>query len=279
MKHCVVAAAVQMEVVFEDVDGNLNRAERLVARAVEAGAEVVLLPELFNVGFPGRSLESDEWVRRRLAVSEPLDGRTVKWMSGLARAHGIHLCGGILERAGERYYNTALMVSEDGRTVGTYRKMHTMGSNDANGLEDSGDQVALWDTKLGRFGCMICFDHRFPELPRIAALQGAEIILHPTNCDGNTDPLYDKNITIRSRAIENGCFVVVANVAQADRVIGNSQIVAGTYRSEGRNDLVLAIARQWEDVVVATLEAERFRGPPSDRRPECYGLLTRARPV
>ena len=273
MQDRIVAAAVQMNVVFEDVEGNLSRAEGLIERAAEEGAELVLLPEEFNTGFPREHLGREEMYRRKYILSEILEGPTVKWMSERARRHGMHLCGGILERVDEKYYNTAVMVDDKGEVVGEFRKMHSMGSNDTNGVEDPGDETNVWDTRLGRFGCMTCYDHRFPELPRIAALKGAEIILHPTNCGGTIDPLYDKNITIRARAIENGCFVIVANIAQAEGVIGNSQIVAGTYDNAERNDMVLGIAHAWEDVVVATLEARRVRGPQHDRRPECYGLL------
>ena len=276
MKDKIVAAAVQMEVVLEDVEGNLSRAEGLIERAAKAGSEVVLLPEEFNTGFPRESLDRDEMFRRKYAVSETLDGRTVKWMAGLGRRHGMHICGGILEREGGRYFNTAVMVDDAGEIVGKFRKMHTMGSNDTNGYEDPGDEVSVWDTKLARFGCMICYDHRFPELPRMAALQRAEVILHPTACGGTIDPLYDKNITIRARAIENACFVIVANIAQPDGVVGNTQIIAGTYDDRAaRNDMVLAMAREWEDVVVATLDARRARGPQHDRRPGCYGLVAR----
>ncbi|MSS71186.1 MAG: carbon-nitrogen hydrolase family protein [Candidatus Latescibacteria bacterium] len=185
----------------------------------------------------------------------------------------MQVCGGILEREGDRYYNTAVMVDEAGAIVGKFRKMHTMGSITTNGFEDPGDEVTVWETRLARFGCMTCYDHRFPELPRMAAIQGAEVLLHPTNCGGTTDPLYDKNITIRARAVENGCFVVVANAAQPDGVVGNTQIVAGTYTNGARNDMVLGVARAWEDVVVAVLDARRYRGPNRDRRPECYGRL------
>lgn len=277
MKEKVVAAAIQMNVVFEAVEGNLSRAKRLIRRAAEAGAELVLLPEEFNTGFPREGLPRDDMYRRKYALSEPLDGPTVKWLGDLAKRYGMQICGGVLERDDDRYYNTAVMVDEAGAVVGKYRKMHTMGGVETNGFEDPGDEASVWDTRLARFGCMTCYDHRFPELPRTAALQGAEILLHPTNCGGTTDPLYDKNITIRARAIENGCFVIVANIAQPGGVVGNTQIIAGTYDNEARNNMVLGMAREWEDVVVATLEAHRYRGPQRDRRPECYGLLAKTR--
>jgi predicted amidohydrolase len=270
MKEEIVAAAVQMRVAFEDVEANLVRAGELIERAAERGAELVLLPEEFTIGLPQGGLAREETYRRRLALSEPLDGPTVQWMAGLAREFGLHLCGGVLEREEDRYYNTAVMVDSSGDLAGSFRKVHTMGSNATNGLEDPGDEVGVWDTDLARFGCMTCYDHRFPELARAAALQGAEIILHPTLCGGTTDPLYDKNITIRSRAVENRCFVVVANAAQPNGVVGNTQIIAGMYSNPERNDFVLGIAQHWEDVVVATLESERYRGPQPDRRPESY---------
>ena len=227
MKDRIIAAAVQMNVVFEDVEGNRSRAERLINRAAEARAELVLLPEEFNTGYPSDPPDRDEMYRRKFALAEPLDGPTVTWMVDLASRYCMHICGGILERQGDRYYNTAVMVDDAGNRVGCCRKMHTMGSIESTGSEDPGDDTAVWDTKLARFGCMICYDHRFPEVARMAALRGAEIILHPTNCSGTPDPLYDKNITIRARAIENGCFIIVANAAQADGEIGNTQIVAG----------------------------------------------------
>ena len=82
MKDQIVAAAVQMNVVFEDVGGNLSRAERLIVRAAEAGAELVLLPEEFNTGFPHEGLHRDEMYRRKYALAESLDGPTVGWMGG-----------------------------------------------------------------------------------------------------------------------------------------------------------------------------------------------------
>ncbi len=254
-----------MHIELWQVQRNLEHAGEFVTRAAKAGVELLLFPELFATGFPAGD-DSETAQDKQKQFAEPLEGQVVCWLLDQARQSGMFIAGTVLEED-EAVYNTAVLATPQGDIGGIFRKIHTMG------IHQPGHEIPVWETPLARLGCMICYDHRFPEVARIAALKGAEIILHPTNCGGCTDPLYDKNLTIRARAIENGCYVVVANRAQEPGVVGNSQ-VCGPYTDKAhRNDIVLAMASDWEDLIIAELTSDRYSGPPPDRRPECYREL------
>jgi predicted amidohydrolase len=157
-----------------EVAANVARSIELVEQAAAQGARLVVLPELANTGYVFASRQE----AYALAEAVP-DGPSSQAWIALAQRLGIYLVAGIAERSGGRLYNAALIAGPDGY-LGTYRKLHLWG--DENLFFEPGDLgLPLFDTEFGRLGVAICYDGWFPEVYRLLALRGADIVAVPTN--------------------------------------------------------------------------------------------------
>jgi deaminated glutathione amidase len=265
----VRVAAVQLNST-SDKARNLATAERLVRDAAAAGAELVALPEKWNLLADGERL---------LAGAEPLDGPSLSAAREWARAFGIHLlAGSISERGEEKASNTSVLIGPDGEDLAVYRKIH-MFDVDAGGVsyresahERPGTEVV--SGPLGEFslGMTVCYDLRFPELFRILALRGDRLIGVPSAFTLATGRDHWE-VLLRARAIENQVFVLAPNQ------VGRAE---PHYESFGRSAIVdpwgvaLATAPDEECFIVADLDLaaqDRVRESlPSlaNRRPQAY---------
>ncbi|HYY80208.1 MAG TPA: carbon-nitrogen hydrolase family protein [Actinomycetes bacterium] len=225
------AAAVQVAPApgplrAESVKANLDTCVEQVERCVAAtGAELVVLPESATTGFtPGVDPET-LWD----LVSE-VPGPVTAPLQDAARRLGIHLVCGTYERGGGRgtVHNTAVLLGPSGELLGRYRKTHLFcGEARADGgWVTAGDEAVVVDTDLARIGLTICFDGDFPELSRIEAVLGAELICRPSALLRSAD-IWE--LTTRARAYDNHVFVVAANATGVDPAgvlyFGNSLIV------------------------------------------------------
>jgi predicted amidohydrolase len=225
------AAAIQIAPVpgpltAESLKGNVAKAADWVERCVDAtGAELVVLPESVTTGFtPGLSPE-DLWD----LVSE-IPGPVLEPLQEVARRTGVHVVVGTYERGPERgiVYNTAALLGRDGQVTGAYRKTHPFCTEmrSRGGWVTPGDEVCVVETDLGRIGLIICFDGDYPELSRITAVRGAEVIVRPSALLRSAD-IWE--LTNRARAYDNHVYVVGANATGADPAgvlyFGNSMIV------------------------------------------------------
>lgn len=202
-------SAVQMAAT-PDRDQNLATAEALCCDAVAAGAELVVLPEMFNVFGSAEVLEEG---------AEPLDGPTSSWASSFARSHGIWLvAGSFIERSTSeaRHRNTSCLYDPSGARIATYRKVHLF-DNDVPGaayhesaMVEPGNEIAIAGVAGHTLGMTICFDIRFPEIFRAETLAGAELISLPMAFTERTGRDHMEPL-MRARAIENEVFIVVAN--------------------------------------------------------------------
>jgi predicted amidohydrolase len=266
------AGAVQLNST-ENVEVNLATADRLVRQAAALGAELVMLPEKWNV------LGTAE---QMAAGAEPLDGRCIAWARETAAELGIDLvAGSIVERVpGQaKHANTSVHVGPDGEVKSVYRKLH-MFDVEVDGVtyaesstEDPGDEVVVSTLRDGtRLGMSICYDVRFPELYRALIGDGATVLAIPAAFTLATTRDHWE-LLVRARAIENQCFVVAPNQ------IGTH---GGGNRSGGRSlivdpwGVVLASAPDGECAIVAELDfanlADIRRRLPAltHRRPELY---------
>lgn len=167
-------ASVQTAPVMGEVAANVARSIELVEQAAAQGARLVVLPELANTGYMFASRQE----AHALAESVP-DGPSSRAWIALAQRLGIYLVAGIAERSGGRLYNAAIIAGPDGY-LGTYRKLHLWG--DENLFFEPGDLgLPVFHTELGRIGVAICYDGWFPEVYRLLALRGADIVAVPTN--------------------------------------------------------------------------------------------------
>jgi deaminated glutathione amidase len=275
----VRAGAVQMN-ASDDFARNLETADRLVREAASFGAELIVLPEVWSVIGPRDLLR---------AGAQSLEGEAIGWARTTAAELGIDLvAGSIVERVDgteDRCANTSVHVGRDGEVHALYRKIHLFdveidGNLHAESATVTGGSeivtTALGDESSTTLGLTICFDLRFPELYRILALRGAEIITVPAaftlpTTRDHWEPL------LRARAIENQCFVVAPNQ------IGQHP---GGNRSGGRSLIVdpwgtvLACAPDREAAIVADIDLDRGRAirqriPTLARRqPESYAWNT-----
>lgn len=225
------AAAIQISpapgpLTVASIEANVAKAIDFVERCVAStGAEFVVLPETVTTGFtPGLSPEA-LW-----DLIDGVPGRLTAPFSDLAARLGIHLVHATYERGERRgeIFNSSILISPDGTILSRYRKTHPFCTEllSRGGWVVPGDQVAVVDTALGKIGMIICFDGDYPELSRIQALLGAEIIARPSALLRSAD-IWE--LTNRARAYDNHVFVIGANAVGADPAgvlfFGNSMIV------------------------------------------------------
>ncbi len=201
-------AVVQMD-SQENKEENMKEAVRYIDEAAANGAKMVSFPEVMNqIRKPGEKVEG-----------EPIPGYTSDILCAKAKEHGIYIHSGSFRELipGEvKYYNTGIMIDPQGEIIGEYRKLHTFDITLPDGTEAQessrvrpGHSIVTVDTALGKFGMSICYDIRFSELYRLMALEGAQILLTPANFTVPTGKDHWEPI-LRTRAIENGCYVVAA---------------------------------------------------------------------
>ena len=248
------AAAVQLNST-EDKDRNLATADRLTRAAAADGAELIVLPEKFNV------LGTHEHYRQG---AEPIeDGRTIGWARETARELGVDLVAGSipeLRDGREKLSNTSVHIGPDGEIKGVYRKIHmfdvVVGGQEyrESESEEAGGEIVLSETS-GHvpLGMTVCYDLRFPELYRILAVRGARIITIPAAFTKITGQAHWE-ILIRARAIENQAFVVAAD--QIGRSPGDHDSFGGSIIVDPWGE-VLAKAPDEETFIAADLDLAR----------------------
>jgi len=203
------AAVVQLN-SNGDKARNLAAAERLVRAAAADGAELVVLPEKWNLLAAGEEMA---------AGAEPLDGPSLTAARAWARELGIHLlAGSIAERGegGDKAFNTSLLVDPNGADLAVYRKIHLF-DVEAGGVEyreseheQAGEEIVSADLGGLELGLTVCYDLRFPELYRILAVRGARLIAVPSAFTLATGRDHWE-VLLRARAIENQAFVLAPN--------------------------------------------------------------------
>lgn len=262
-----------------DLEENIKKAESLIRKSASNGADVVALQELFHTTYFCREID-----RKYFNWAESIPGPITERFSRLAAELEIVLLLPMFERkAAGVYFNTLVVFEKDGTILGTYRKMHIP---DDPGFYEKyyftpGDKgYKVFDTSAGKIGTLICWDQWFPEAARLAALDGAEILVYPTaigtlpeESDTEKREFMDAWLTIqRSHAIANGCFVAGINrvgVESGTKFWGNS-FVAGPFgqilAQAGENEEILSV-----DLDLSSIEKQRQIWPFfRDRRIDSY---------
>ncbi|MDQ7005788.1 MAG: carbon-nitrogen hydrolase family protein [Acidobacteriota bacterium] len=246
-------ALLQMR-VGPDKEANLERAETMARRAVARGADLLVLPEMFNCPY-----RYDFFA----PFAEPIPtGATCRRLSALAAELGRLVVGGsIPEREGETLYNTATVWSSSGECLGRHRKAHLFDVDIPGGITFTESRVfspgtgpTVIATDRATLGLGICFDLRFADLFREEVDQGAEVLVLPGAFNTTTGPAHWEPL-LRARAIENTVFVAACSPAPA---------ADASYPAWGHSMIVdpwgevLAAAGREEAIVSARLEASRL---------------------
>jgi omega-amidase len=275
----VHAAVAQIDIAWFEPDKNLAKVREFMDRVAErGGADIVLFPELANSGYvQGRS---KDFAREYLKIAEKLDGPFMQGVAECARRHKSYIVTGLLQAHPDipaTVYNSSVMVSPEGEIVGVHHKMHIPGEE--RHYFYAGNTLTVVPTELGNVGLVVCADRRFPELSRMLALKGAEMITCVANIPSADRTRQDPERAYavgRTRALENEVFWVECNRVgtEGDHEFSGHSCIAGP-----SGELLAKSETTEEDLIMAPLCGEELfnvRGMvPNfrDRRPERYGPL------
>ncbi|MEW6686470.1 MAG: nitrilase-related carbon-nitrogen hydrolase [Candidatus Edwardsbacteria bacterium] len=219
---------------FGEKEENLKKVKHLLK---SIRADLVVLPELFNTGYLFYS--KDELAKFSEEIPE---GPTTEALLNLAKSQRLNLVAGLAERRGNKFFNSAILVSSKGE-VKTYRKIHLFYKE--RFLFTPGDKpFAVFQIGSTKIGIVICFDWIFPEAIRVLTLKGAQIICHPANL---VLPYCQKAMI--TRAIENRVFVITANRTSSERRGGQSLKFTGKSQIVDPQGQVLAKTNSRAEIV------------------------------
>ena len=185
----VKVAATQMSISW-NIEDNLIKAEQMVRKAAQAGAKIILLQELFKTPY---FCQIENYDYFKLAEEYP-HSQLIARFQKIAQELDVVLPISFFEKDGNVFFNSLAMVDADGTILGKYRKAHIPTGQcyeEKFYFSPGDDDFKVFATKYGKVGIGICWDQWFPEVARILALQGAEIILYPTAI--GSEPVLDKD--------------------------------------------------------------------------------------
>ena len=245
----------------------------LVSEIPDGAADLVMLPEMWNGPYEAKLFPT---------FAEPEGGPSWQFLSDLAKARGVYLCGGsIAERECDRVYNAAYVFDPEGREIAKHRKMHLFDIDVKGGQRffesdtlSPGNSVTVFDTPFCRIGLCVCYDIRFPELSRLMVDSGAKVILVPAAFNLTTGPAHWE-LLFRARAVDNQVYTVGVAPARDPNA---------SYQSWGHSIVcspwgeVLMQMDEREAVAITELDLDRLEQVRSElpvlrqRRPDVYRL-------
>ncbi len=252
----VKVGAVQMSIVSLNVKRNLGKAEFFTRQAGEEHCDILSLPEDFLTGSLGG--------KENLGYAQGIPGDFTERFCELAEGYGLYIVmGTMIERDGENYYNTSVLIDDKGKILGKYRKVRLWFSE--KGYLKGGDETPVFETRFGKVGITICWDLAFPEITKEIALKGARMVFCPSFWgfedkygpltseelirkvpDIDTEPIFI-NACASARAIENEIVHIFVNGCggfKTKRLLGHTQInipFYGTVALVGANEEKLLV--------------------------------------
>lgn len=287
----VKVAALQFS-CSKDVQENINKAEKMVREAADNGANIILLPELFERQYFCQEKRYDYYDYALPLEKNPAVNR----FKEVAKELGVVIPVSFYERDIDRLFNTVAMIDADGSVLGIYRKTHIPDDHfyQEKFYFTPGDTgFKVFDTRFGCIGVGICWDQWFPETARCMAVQGAEMLLYPTAI--GSEPILDVDSSghwrrvMQGHAAANLIPVVTANRIGVETVepckenAGQSSSLdfyGCSFIADATGDII-ASAKQEETILYGefdldVLKEERLSwGLFRDRRPETYIVMTK----
>jgi len=274
-KKMLTVALLQMLPKGNDQEANLKKADDFCRQAAAKGADIALMPEMFNIGYSGIEGKSREAQKKWQATAVPRDGAFVRHFADLARELGMAIACTYLEQWPVAPRNSVTLFDRTGKEVFTYAKVHTCDFERREASCTPGEDfyVAELDTAAGKLqvGAMICYDREHPESARILMVKGAELILTPNAC--MIDELRMDQFKVR--AYENAVGVAMANYPPPHEGC-NGHSVAFNANGEG-----IVEAKREEGLFLAEFNLDEIREirrktiwGDAFRRPHRYKALT-----
>jgi N-carbamoylputrescine amidase len=278
----VTVSAIQMAMTSQR-QANLDVATKLVKQASQAGANIILLPELF-MGLYFCQVENYD----HFELAKPFEkNEDLMYFQKLAKSLNVVLPISYFEKANNVFYNSIAIIDADGSILGQYRKMHipTGESYQEKFYFTPGDTpLKVFSTKFGKIGVAICWDQWFPEVARILALEGADMLLYPTAIGSEPTLPIDSQIhwqnTMMGHAAANLIPVIAANRIGKESFGQHSMTFYGTSFISNYNGVILQqMDRQTTGIISQTFDLkaiEKLRyswGVFRDRRPSMYDRI------
>ena len=266
-------ALVQSNPKIHRFQDNLNSILEKIQEAASAGAKLIVFPECATSGYVYDDLET------AAPSCDTLPGIATEAILRACDEHQVYVIAGMLERAGDRVYNSAFAAGPEG-IIATYRKTH-LPFVGVDRFTASGDALDVFELPFAKVGMLICYDLRFPEATRSLALQGADLLVLPTNWPAGAEN--NPDFLARARAVENRIFVLACDRVGTEAgttFIGRSQIVApnGNVIQEADATSVTILYADIEPEFARRKRTINIPGlyefdPIEDRRPELYSRL------
>ncbi|MFZ1321282.1 MAG: nitrilase-related carbon-nitrogen hydrolase [Ignavibacteria bacterium] len=265
------AGYLQFKPKFGDVDFNIKKIKSLIGKNK---FDLLVLPELANSGY----LFSDKKELAELSEKIP-NGNFCKALQEICSKNKCYIVSGICERSGKRFYNSSILVYPDGKIV-TYRKIHLFNTEKKwftpGDIPLRANEIVLKSSEKVKVGMMICFDWIFPETARTLALQGVQILCHPSNL-----VMQYCQRAMFTRALENHIFTITANRIGKD--IKNDGEISFTGQSvivSPKGEYIHTGSKNKEECVIVNIDPEiasdKFINPDNnlynDRRKKLYKI-------
>jgi N-carbamoylputrescine amidase len=270
----ITVAAIQIEPHVGDKDYNLKKMAEFIDKAADQGATLLVLPELANSGYIFNSREE------AFSLAEPVPGGpTTDFLIEKAKERNLYIVSGIDEIDGNVLYNSAVLVGPEGY-IGTYRKNH-LWDEEKLFFEHGNLGFPVFDLPFGRVGMMICYDGWFPETTRILRLQGADIVLNPTNW------VYVPGVITEEKPVSPDMHSAFAHansmfIISADRVgLERGCTFLGLSNIAGPGGTVKRAAWNKEEIITAEINVidarytiwTKFADLLKDRRTDLYDMM------
>lgn len=287
----ITVSAIQMSVP-DTPERSIAKAEQLVRQAAAQGANVILLPELFENWYFCQERRYDSYKLASTVDENP----AVRHFSKVAAELGVVMPISFYEQDGNVLYNSIAMIDADGSVMGVYRKTHIPDDHfyqEKFYFTPGGTGFKVWDTRFGKIGVGICWDQWFPEAARCMALMGAEILLYPTAIGSEPvlecDSMPHWQRCMQGHAAANLVPVIAANRIGTETVTPDSEnqnqssaltFYGSSFIADNTGALVECADRVSDTVLTHRFDLDELRdmrlswGVFRDRRPEMYGKIT-----
>lgn len=263
---------------FEPAENARRMAEFVAAEARDAGADLVVFPELATMGYV-REGGGLEFARKVYAASQPVPGPATSVLADAARKHGVFVVAGLSQAHAatpQMLFNSAVLIGADGEIIGVHHKVHPCLAE--KHFYAPGGRVEVFPTDLGAIALNICYDVRFPELSRVQALKGAEIFVSLWASYVQPGKVPSDSIVQRcaTRAMENAAFYIGCNRTGTE---GENHFYGRSVIAAPSGDLIAVSDGDEEEVIRGTLRYDMLLDQRMylpifrDRRPELYGLI------
>jgi omega-amidase len=274
MKNEFKLALCQMKVV-DNKESNIKNALEMINISAENKSDLIILPEMFNCPYDNKKFK--EYSEKKES------SETLKAMKEVAKDLNLYIvAGSIPEVDGDKLYNSSFIFDRDGKIIGHNRKMHLFDIDIPGKISfkesetlSAGNQITVVDTELCKIGMAICYDIRFPELLRLMALKGAELIVIPGAFNMTTGPVHWETL-VRARAIDNQLYVAAASPARNEEL---SYVAYGNSMVAGPWGEIVARASEKEEIIYANLKLSEIKEVREElpvlnsRRNDIYDLI------